>query len=256
MEVTFNKLQEFLKNEVFMTLDFKFVSKISLSFYLEGFHKKQDDKNRHDSFLKPLPENTIESIFNLEGFHNHNILHAKYKVKFQHDVLYVDLIKRLPNYGFLSSEEVAKMTLKAKNQKQGFFGEGQFNQNNGMRREQLFALGQHNSEEQSVSGRVKNNDSFPLFDDFRGNSLGHFGKEGFTNNSFKFCDNSQGLNFKDFKDATKIINESKADGNPNIANDKSQKNERSKNSGFNQNSQSGFYKSNIDILYSKISKLN
>lgn len=253
IKLTFSKLQDYLKHEILFPLDSKILQKIFVYFYAEGFNKKQDDKNKHHSLLKIQPKNTIESIFNLEGFHNHHFLFVKYKIKFQQDVLYIDLIKRLPNFGFLEEKDLLKMTRKIEsNVNFGNFNEVVPVESNRLFDNNLLVINNKSSNENSNMERLRPNDSFHFFEEPNQNSITYFGRDHFSNGSLRGFENSN-LGLRDFKNVNQYLQDGKTDevlGKKDVGKELS----KPKNAAEPKKTTQA-YNIDIETLYSKINKL-
>ncbi len=235
----------YLKAELLGSLDSRLANRLDFIFYAEGLGKKPEDKNRHTSLLKTQPATTVDSVLCLEGFAGHNSLHLLFKIKLQQDVLYIDMVRRLPNFGFLPEEEAKKLLRKKEQALRFGLWEEPRDDTDLHFDKTIFSVPKGTGAEFASHFPPANSNSVAALDLAGESSIGLFRRDPYSNHSSKA--DSRGLKRVNFANATKIINGESEDASSRPVPDKT-----TKRGSPERRRDKTTYQKGLQALYSKI----
>lgn len=211
-------LEEYLKRKVLNNIDSVSINKLSLLFYVEDAMLNKMGKKI--SFKESLNDSyTLDDIAQSSGNSKKGrSLHLLYKIVFDDETVFPEILKTLPNGGFINSKLISKLTRKIRKAKQG-----RSQVANGMKNEKsMFSLFNHNSKAYDntfFAGTINNPTDTINVDRYQGFDSNNF--LGSKKNSVSFArvhsnlhsqkQNSNNFYFQDFQNIGKLLNSSEID---------------------------------------------
>lgn len=115
--ITIAVLEEYLKRKVLTNIEFNHINKLNLLFYVDDISINKIDKRT--SFKDYLNDNyTLDDIAQQSFNGKERNLHLAYKIAFDDETVFPEILKILPNSGFIASKMIPKLTRKIKKVKQ------------------------------------------------------------------------------------------------------------------------------------------
>ena len=115
--ITIAVLEEYLKRKVLTCIDGAAISKLSLLFYMDDGSLNKMNKNL--TFKEALNDNyTLDDIAQTVNNKKARNLYLLYNITFDDETVFPDLLKTLPNGGFINPRMIPKLTRKIKKSKE------------------------------------------------------------------------------------------------------------------------------------------
>lgn len=208
-------LEEYLKRKVLTNLEANAVKKLSLLFYIEDSAAGKLGKKM--SFKEALVDSyTLDDI--TQGGNSNKkgrSLHLLYQIVFEDETVFPEILKNLPNSGFISAKAVPKLTRKVRKAK---YGKNQ--QVNGYKNEKsVFSLFNNSRFDNTLFANLNhptdtiNGDRFQGFDsnNFLGSKKDSVSFARVHSNMHSQKQNSNNFIFQDFQNIGKLLNSSELD---------------------------------------------